>query len=325
MAAFGSLVGVHRSHLFVLVSFGLVGSACAEPFDETRQELRSFRIAAAGVRDGVARAAVWSGEGLYHSEAPELAWTLNGQSIGSGFDVVVPGVGTLGLLATSPEGDVREAQVTVAEPPGGLLELSRAGVDLSGTLGLEARRATPSEAIDTTVPLDRATRLSVIGRSRDERLRWMLGGGEGTLLELDEDRADLLPEQITFEDGVATERDPLTAGLLHTLVLGLDDQGANRWLWVDGAFGIEEPLLRHEGRLVPVEGTVAPGLVAVTLASSDALGAISFADATPVDDLTEQDDLSCMVPLTPFRLVWLAEGRCPLADVLGARVVVEAW
>jgi len=316
---------VQWGRLPVLVLAVVVTSGCAEPFDETRQDLLSFRVAALGVVDGVATAAVWSGEGLFHTEAPTLDWTLNGQSIGSGWDVLVPGFGELGLRARSPDGAVREAAVTVAEPAPGALGVGRAAVDLTGDLALEGRREVVGEDIDTTVDLDEATRLTVSGRTDGERLRWMLGGGVGTLLELDEDRADLLAETVEFEDGEVILREPLTEEVLHTLVLAVDDAGGNRWLWADAAFVTSQTLLRHEGRLLPVTGTVAPGWVAVTLSASGEAGGVALADATPVTDLSEQQGLSCAPTDGPFRLAWLAEGRCPLPDLDGARIVVEAW
>ena len=60
----------------VFAFFGVSG--CAEPFEVRRQELSGFRIAAVGVVDGKASAAIWSGEGLGHAEAPILEWSMDG-------------------------------------------------------------------------------------------------------------------------------------------------------------------------------------------------------------------------------------------------------
>ena len=93
-------------------------AACQEPFSVNRRELGPFRIAAVGVVDGVASAALWSGLGLYHDERPSLTWTLDGAPLGEGFDVAVPAEGgQLGLTVTAPDGRVYVAEVTARAAP----------------------------------------------------------------------------------------------------------------------------------------------------------------------------------------------------------------
>lgn len=299
--------------------------ACAEPFEETRQDLRSFRVAAVGVQDQLATAAIWSGEGLFHTAAPTLDWTLNGQPIGSGWQVPVVGYGTLGLTATAPDGTVRSAQVTVQDEVAAPLELAREAVDLSGDLGLDARRALVGAPLTDRASSGSGVRLVMDGRASGETLRWMLGGGVGTLLELNADQADVLRAELTWEDGVVTEREELGDGAVHALVLAIDGGGGNRWLWADALVGDGGSLARHEGRLVPVSGDAGPGLRAVTLVGDPGDGGLGFGDAVPVDGLEDTDSLDCAPDGEPFRLAWVAEGRCVLDQVLGARVVVETW
>ena len=153
----------------------------------------------------------------------------------------------------------------------------------------------------------------------------MLGGGVGTLLELAEDRADLLRAEVLFEEDEVLELEDLGDGPLHSLVLAIDGGGGNRWLWADAAVGGVDSLARHEGRLVPFDGAASPGWLAVTLVSDEGLGGLAFEDAVPVMDLAEQESMDCALSELPFRLAWVAEGRCLLPDVLGARVVVEVW
>ncbi len=301
----------------------LVG--CAEPFDETRQELASFRIAALGVQDGTATAAIWSGEGLFHTAAPGLDWSMNGASIGSGWQVSIQGYGELGLVATAADGTEREARVSINEAPEGRLGVAREAVDGGEVLDLESRRAVTGVSVDGAVPSDSGVRLVITERQENEQLRWMLGGGVGTLLELDEDRADLLRAEVVWEEELITEREELGDGTLHALVLGTDAAGSNRWTWADAVVGEGQALARHEGRLIAVEGAAEAGWLAVTLAAGEGLAGVGFVDAVPVTDLAEQEALDCASRDEPFRLAWLAEGRCLLGDVLGARVVVEVW
>ncbi len=308
-----------------LLAAALLLGACAEPFDETRQDLVSFRIAAVGVQDGVAAAALWSGGALIHHDPPALAWTLDGVALGTGWGVPVSGYGELGLTATSPDGDVREAVVTVGQPASGQLGVTREAVELSGDLDLASRLAVSGAPIETSAPSDHGVRLVMTGRAAGERLRWMVGGGEGTLLELDEDRADALRQEVRFEEDEAVAREDLGDGFVHTLVLGLDDAGGNRWTWADAVVGDAGTLLRHEGRLVPAEGDLTPGLTAVTVEVSDTSGGVRLSDAVVVDTLAEQDTLSCAPAGEPFRLAWIAEGRCLADDVREARVVLETW
>ncbi len=298
---------------------------CAEPFDETRQDLLSFRIAALGVQDGMATAAVWSGEGLFHTQAPTLDWTLNGVSLGSGWQVPVVGYGELGLAATAPDGDVRQARLTVAEETSGALGVSREAVSLGDALGLEDRRAVSGDPVDAAVPSGSDARLALTGRESAERLRWMLGGGVGALLELDDDRADLVRAELAWEEGELADRDDLGDGPLHVLAVALDDAGSNRWLWADAVVGAEGTWARHEGRLIASDGDAPAGWLAVTLAPGEGLAGVSFTESVPVSDLAEQQAPACAPADLPFRLAWVAEGRCALGDVLGARVVVEVW
>jgi hypothetical protein len=65
----------------VIVALAL---ACAPPFDQTRKDLRDFQLV--GMRadaDGASNlaAAVWSGEGAFHSTAPTVAWFRNGAEV----------------------------------------------------------------------------------------------------------------------------------------------------------------------------------------------------------------------------------------------------
>ena len=158
--------------------------ACAEPFEVSRNDLGPFRVAAVGVQGSVAAAEVWSGVGMGHTSAPSLEWWLDDEPLGQGFEVQVPAAGQLSLVATSSEGDVAEAVVTVREPPG-RLSFERLSVETGDDLGREARLEWPTSALAGSVGAEEAVRFKVLGAEFSEGIHWMTAGGQGSLLELE--------------------------------------------------------------------------------------------------------------------------------------------
>lgn len=301
---------------------------CDALFDVERHDLGPFRIAALGVVDGRASAAIWSGEGLYHSAAPTLEWTLDGRPLGEGWGLPVDmDAGVLGLAATSPEGAVRYAEVSVAEA-GRAFEINRYAVTL-GELSLEARQGAEVREVATTVGAGEAVRVR-LGAEADRVARWMTALGEGTVLELEPLAADLFDEEIVFDGEELVRREPLGRGFTHHLALVIDGGGSNRWSWIDAAYDVAQPLLRHEGFLIPADRSLDGdfGLVAVTLVADDGVMGYRIEEAEGLAALSGAEGLSelgCAEPGEPFRLAWIAEGRCPLPEVLGARVALEIW
>lgn len=301
----------------------LVLLGCQEPFRTDRHDLREFRIASLGVHDGVAAAAVWSGIGPWHDVSPVLSWTLDGQTIGEGFDVVVPGTGRLGLTATAADGQQRQAEVDVVSVIPSL-SVSRFAVDVGEDLSLAARRSLEETPVVAAVSSGQSTRMRLEGLTAGSTARWM--SAVGTVLELENDTADLLAEEILFDDGEIETRTPLDDGLFVGLALVVNGAGENDWLWVDAAVGIDDAtLLRHQGRLIPTADATEAGLIAATLVEDEVAG-VRLVDTEAVLDTAQQTPLSCMpAGADVFLLSWVAEGRCPRPDVVGARVVVEAW
>lgn len=300
--------------------------ACQAPFDVNRKDLGPFRIAAVGVQDGVARAAIWSGLGAWHEVAPTLSWSLDGAELGQGWDVAVPGAGTLDLVVTDSEGNPHEAQLSVAEPLPAFT-VTRAAVDLGEDLSIDARRAASESPVDGSVAADQAERLRLVWPEGTDTsagsTRWMSAGGEGSLLELETFAADVLAQEVVFDKGEVVERTDSGPGIYTQLALVIDGQGGNRWSWVDAAIGVDQALVQHEDRLLPLDIDTGTGLVAVTLSQADDLWGIAATDPVPVTDLAEQEPLACAPAGLPFRLAWVVEGRCPRPEVLGARVVLE--
>lgn len=296
---------------------------CAEPFDARRQVLGPPRIAALGVVDGVASAALWAGAPM-HESAPMLRWTLDGEAIGEGWDVGVAGEGALGLTAVFADGTEREAVVSVAEAPP-TFSIRREAVDLTGRWTLEDRAAAPTTPLDGhVVEPGLAARLSP-EVSPGWAVRWMLAAGHGTVLQLDDAATDLLREDLEFEDGELASRGALAPGLSLALALALDGAGSNRWSWVGVPMGVEGAWVAHgELRLDLPDADTTTGLLAATVRGVDARsGTLELDDLSPVDGIAEQDELACLPVGQPFSVELLHSGRCAAEDVQGARVVLE--
>ncbi len=305
-----------------MILFGLALSlfgACDAEFSVARGELGPWRLGGLSVVQGQARAAVWSGLGPWHDEPTELTWWVDGEPIGQGHGVWVPDGEVLEVEAVAPSGDTFIGEVSIAVAPT-ITELSRQSIDLTGeALDLAHRRTVEGDVVASVVALEEATRVGLtVGR--EVETRWM--SAQGTPLALDEVTADLLHEDVVFDDGEVEERTALAAGFGHHLALALDGSGGNTWIWVDTANGVEPPVWRHRGRLLP--GEVAPGLVAGTLTADDTHGVV-LDDTERVNDLDTQEPLDCAEGGVPFELFWVTEGRCLRDEVVGVRVVVEAW
>ena len=227
-------------------------AACDADFDVARGDLGPFRIAALGAVEGedgglVAAAAIWSGLGLYHERAPTLSWTLDGEALGEGWEVAVPEAGELGLVVTRDEGETLEARVDLAAPPPAL-SVARAAWDPGEDLSVEARAAAETRALEDTAAEGEAVRLTLAHEAAPTSAtvtHWMLAEGRGTLLALDEQSADLLAEEIGWDDGEIASREAVEPGFFPTLALALDGAGSNRWIWADAAIGVSETLVRH--------------------------------------------------------------------------------
>ena len=300
-------------------------SACAPPFDVARKDLGPFRIAAMGVHDGQAHAAVWSGEGMGHAQAPALEWSIDGQVIGQGNGLVLPDEvldgALLELVATSSSGEMAQGIVTVFRVEQNL-QAERAAVAIGEDLSLSARRELPNLGAQHG-EVGQAVRVSLPGARGT--LRWMSALGVGTVLELSETQADVLADEVVFENEegawVVAEREAGEPGIYHQLVLDLDAGMGNRWIWVDVAIGVDEPLVQHYGRLIPGDLTLDSGLMQSTLEVVD--GELTLGSLLAVEDLSTQGLLECAPVGQAFRLDWVSEGRCGLDELDGAIIVLE--
>lgn len=312
--------------------FALFGVACAEPFTVERHDLGPPRLAAMGVQDGKARAAIWGG-GRVHAESPQLSWSLDGAFIGEGFDVAVPGPGTLSLEATLADGRVVDGDVTVGTWPG--LSMVQQVVDGSGDLSIEGRLgASDPEPLVGSAGTAQLIRLTT--RRLDDShgaMRWMAAAPGMTILELESHTADVLFGTVEFEDGepghVFRTLAPATGTVL---ALSVDGAGNNAWVWQDVAFGLDGALLTVQGHhfAVPPEWTnealseldSPPAHIIATLGPD--LHLTDILEGTHLaTDLAAHPSPDCAPADQSFRLHTVFDGRCSAAHIDGARVVLE--
>ncbi len=284
------------------------------------------RLAAMGVVDGRAEAAIWSGTALVHEDAPVLEWTADGQPLGSGFGLEVPvGVASLGLRVTTADGNTHRGEVSVRECSGNL-QLARGRVETSGELTLKARQDWDVDPIDAGVAAT-GEGVRLAGSLEGTLLRWMVVGTDATVLEVEEAAADLLAERIVFDDGEVESRKGTGAAMHHGLALAIDGEGCNRWAWFDAPFGDQGSVLKVGERFIPADAVpMGERWVEAVVALDDTVGGIRLENvrAAPVGAL-ESDDyvLTCGDGDPVTQLGWLAQGRCTAADVDGARVLLE--
>jgi hypothetical protein len=311
------------SSIFTLI---VLLPACRAEFDVSRSELGPFRIAALGVEDHgaecpVATAAIWSGEGAFHSQSPQLLWSLDDEAIGEGWNVAVCGAGLLGLVAIHPDGTQREAQVDVrlrVQPLG----FRRESVILPD-LDLGARREIDGEPVRATVPEGEVVRIQMDGVLGGDTLSWMSPVGQAHVLGLNESTADLVMETWALDDdGLLAERSPESGSSSH-LAMVYDGSGGNSFMWIDAIFGFpDSDYVRHQGRLIYAPDLVDASFVSASVSVDEkgwALENVALASEG------EPNMAACANDAPSFSLDWIANGRCPLDELAGSQILLELW
>ena len=299
----------------------LVGISCAQPFTEDRHDLTHFRIAGAGVFDGVGDAVIWDG-GLGHSSSPILRWFVDGSMVAEGFTVDLPAAEAYLLEVENQVGEVRVAHLE----PGQWSDFSivRTQVELGDNYGFDYRSSVYGTTVDSTVSQGYVARLQGDLPSPN-RFRWMTANAEGTFLELSANTTDFVDKRITFADGEVVSAEEVDTTFFHLLALAIDETGNNGWQWFNVAFG-EGNYLRHYGHLIPASfSSVQRAFTAVTIDDIDKQTGFLFSDVEIVDSVEQQSDFECFNSNEPFLLDWALTGKCGLDELKGKRVVVEVW
>jgi hypothetical protein len=319
----------------LLGSLALIG--CNPEFDVHRRVLGPYRVAGVGVEKRLgedcprAVAAIWSGQGPYHDEVLDLAWTLEGDPLGEGQGVAVCGQGELELEATAPDGTLHRARVDVSVPAfawSPAREVLSVPADVSTEFREELTGDGETDAADT----DQMVRVTLEDLPDTHEVRWMTPTDGGHALALPGGRADLLALSLELDDGRVEASSPLAdcpGCILGHLALAIDGTGSNVWGWVEAAYGVESPLVRHEGWLLEADLGEEARYATATLVSDDAsprgfrLESVEALEEALVDPGMLQ--VGCGVAGFPFELDWLVEGRCTRSQVAGQRVVLALW
>ncbi|HCH62324.1 MAG: hypothetical protein CL927_04775 [Deltaproteobacteria bacterium] len=299
------------------------------------------RLAAMGVWEGHARAAVWSGRGAWHAAAPRLSWTLNGTWIGDGFDVAVDDYGTLDVEVRLEDGASLTGSITVADgvPVDVVRQVVRRPTDLSLASRLEVVDPDPRGGSADGFDMVRLSALRADNRAATTR--WMLGAPGWSILELQAATADVVPAQVVYEDGEISKVMDGGAGIAPVLALSVDGLGHNGWDWIDVAFDVPGPMLSVQGHLFPISSETATDQV-LSWQTAQVSHVLATLEADPdgdsptglrlVDveaglvldaDLAANPSPSCAPSGGGFELWAVAEGRCPVSELDGARVVLE--
>jgi hypothetical protein len=168
----------------------------------------------------------------------------------------------------------------------------------------------------------------------------MLGANDWSVLELQPNAADVVPAVLRFNDGEIEEVTDGPAGIAPLLVLSVDGLGHNGWTWTDVAFDVPGPLISVQGHLFPLSPETATDEV-LSWEAAPLSHVVATLEADPsglaptglrlVDveaglifdaDLAEFPSPDCGPAEGGFQLWTVAEGRCPVPEVDGARVVL---
>lgn len=289
---------------------------CQEPFGTDRHLLEGFRIAAvsAPVADGVAspRAALVVDGRLWSDDPVNLAWSWSAEVVATGPapTLEVPEDPTLHLRATAPDGTVRDAILGVVD---GAMPTLDPGVEVLpldvATFDLTDLDAAP---IDAPLSVGGVARF----RANAARTRWMATGG--TFFERDPQTAVWAAGTVTVDDAEIVAREPLPAGTVTVLVIGLEN-GRTTWHAFDVAVGHDAVGAWVRGRWLPADAPV-HGIVSATFEADDgAPSGLRLADVGPWETW---GDLACASG--PFDPDWLVSGRCTRAELVGQRIGLVA-
>lgn len=163
----------------------------------------------------------------------------------------------------------------------------------------------------------------------------MLGAADWSILDLEAGTADVVAAAVSFDDGAIDAVDESAGGIAPLLALSIDGAGNNAWRWQTVAIEVEGPLLDLQGFLFELSAETAtdevlqaaPGALDHVVATVEAT-----VDGPRLVDVEAGSDLASDLAAYPgpacgrseaFVLADLAEGRCPLPELDGARVVLE--
>jgi len=265
----------------------LLTLACSPPFDETRKDLEGFRLVGMAAEGAALRALVWSGEGAFHSVAPTVEWTIDGEAV-----TAAPAAPfTARVRVESAAGEFEEGELVVSEAAAAPV-----------VTGFTREMAENAASVSVTVEGEATT-------------RWK--SSRGAFTETGPNAADWTQAELPTED--EPDPDPGAPGPAALIALTLDGHGGNTWAWIDVATD-SGPYLAVDGRLLPVDTAVpAEGSYLATITPADTLAGLVLTDLVPAED-TDTGELLC--GLDPFDADALADGRCGLDEASGARVLV---
>jgi hypothetical protein len=303
---------------------------CSEPFEHNASDLIEPRIASVSLQDGIM---VWSGEGLFHQEQPEIYWhDSDGNEISQGYDI--PQYEDIMMVSVFIEEVELQTEVHLTKNPIDLqtqsyvFEADIENTEISKREDVEIQ--TLEDFLENNSALTEAHvwRIELQNISEDTLANWFTPLLAGTSLPLSTYSTDIYPFELRFDEGelISSESVNLEAALVSVTKAEEQGQPSIGWKWMgvprEGAEEIQERWMLSDTTIEK------GGWYQATIAQNDDIWGISLDDVVELEDFeTEnlsdfQDDISCLHN-QEIRFDWIVSGRCSLNELVGAKVVFE--
>ena len=303
--------------------------ACAEPFEHDASDLIGARIASVSIEDGIM---VWSGEGLFHQTQPEIKWyNSSGIEIAQGYEIPQTD-DTMQLLVL-----VNEIELWAE------VALGNAAIDMQTEsfvfdadlehISIAEREKEETEDLEKWLQSNeelqenQSWRISLVDESNDSlHAHWFTPLEHGTAFPLSAKTVDIYPYDMYFDDGalIGSEAKEIIASLIS--VSNTQEAATSvRWKWMG---------VPRENTAMVQERWISSDLIVqkdqlyqATIVRSDDLWGVGLEDVVEIEDfemndlLDIQDDLLCL-ERSLLRFDWIVSGRCPLDEIVGAKVVI---
>ena len=323
----------HRRVIKTMLGYSMILLllACAEPFEHDASDLIGARIASISFDDGVM---LWSGNGLYHQNQPEIRWYDDiGTEVSRGYEIP-RGHEVLKMSVLMDEQELW-ADVILGDTEIDVQTQSFVyDVDLDG-LSIEERNNVDGEKLEKWLEENEQFQKNHVWRvslkdtvNTNLMTRWFTPLVHGTALQLSAHAVDIYPFDLQFDDGalIGSEPSELSAVLMSVTDTTNQKMPSVRWKWL----GVpRENSVLVQDRWFLSDVSIEQGrYYQATIVQSDDIWGIALEDIVELDGFEEdnilnwQDDLICLGQL-PLRFDWIVSGRCSLDEIVGAKVVFE--
>ena len=306
----------------------LLWLGCADPFEHDISDLIDPRIVSVSREDGMM---IWSGEGLYHKQEPEVFWyDIDGNEIAQGIDV--PQSSDM-MFVEAFVGDRKFISEVLLGSSTFELDTQSFVVESDvNHISIEEREKSTTEKLETFLEEqdafseDDVWRIALHDTSPNIYTHWYTPLVAGTSLPLSQHSTDIYPFDLQFDDGelVSFEQKSIQAVLLSATYVDEQNVSSVRWKWLGAPVSSAQYI---QERWLSADAHIEEGVwYQATIVPDDTIWGISLENVVAIDDfLIEnldmyQDPLPCFQN-TMFRFDWVVSGRCALDNIVDAKVV----